>query len=70
MKIFRNVYFTKGSPKKFYKYIECELPSYFIIGRYLTYDSNTNHLWFSHANLYRSKRVPNNTSLQDLINNT
>ena len=69
MNIFRNVYATTGLSDGF-RYIECKFPAYFSDRRYLTYDSNTNHLWFSYSNFYRPERVPNNTSLQDLINDT
>ena len=70
MNIFRNVYASAGLTNKSDKYIECKLPAYFSDRRYLTYESNTNHLWFAYSKLYRSERVPNNTSLQDLINGT
>ena len=70
MKILRNVYATAGLPNKSFKYIECRLPAYFKNKRYLTYDSCTNHAWFSFTALYCPTKVPNNTSLQDLIKST
>ena len=70
MNIYRNVYATAIAPKKSYKYIECKLPTYFDIGRYLTYDSSTNRVWFSTYNLINFAGVSNNTSIQDLINGT
>ena len=70
MNIFRNVYATVGLSTGFTKYIECKFPAYFDDSRYLLYNSNTNHLWFSYFNLFLHERVPNNTSIQDLINDT
>ena len=70
MNIFRNVYASAGLTNKSYKYIECKFPAYFDDNRSLLYNSNTNHLWFSYFNLFLPERVPNNTSIQDLINDT
>ena len=71
MLIFRNVYDTVSlTEKKFFRYIECELPAYFITGRYLTYDTYKNNVWFSNNKLRDPMKVSNNTSLQDLINGT
>ena len=70
MNIFRNVYASAVLTNKSYKYIECKFPAYFDNSRYLIYNSNTNYLGLSFFNLYRPERVPNNTSIQDLINGT
>ena len=70
MKIFRNGRDAVGVYEKFFKYIECELPVYLISKRYVTYARHTNHVWFSELSLSNVISIPNNTSLQDLINGT